>query len=163
MPLKIQSLKKKIILSFSAFVGVALTFITLAAGFILTSTLNQELRRTLLSEARYTLKGIDNRISFLAERIKQFSQNKFVVNSLVDVEGRNIYLPKLVESFNQTGDLVSTTIVDYKGKTIFKKSNFKGINNTLINLHDTLESEKFFVGINKNSNKYNNGCSYKIS
>ncbi|MZG31545.1 MAG: PAS domain S-box protein [Nitrospinae bacterium] len=152
MPLKIQSLKKKIILSFSAFVGVALTFITLAVGFILTSTLNQELRRTLLSEARYTLKGIDNRISFLAERIKQFSQNKFVVNSLVDVEGRNIYLPKLVESFNQTGDLVSTTIVDYKGKTIFKKSNFKGTNDSLINLHDTLEGGKFFVGINKNSN-----------
>jgi PAS domain S-box-containing protein len=152
MAVKIKSLKTKIILSFSVFVGVALTFITLVVGFMLTSTLNQELRRTLLSEAHSSLKGIDNRVSFLAERIKQFGQNEFVVNSLVDVEGRNIYLPKLVESFNKTGDLVSTSIVDFTGKTIFEKSNFNGINHALINFHETLESGKFFIGINKTSN-----------
>ncbi len=152
MAVKIKSLKTKIILSFSVFVGVVLTFITLVVGFMLTSTLNQELRRTLLSEAHSSLKGIDNRVSFLAERIKQFSQNEFVVNSLVDVEGRSIYLPKLVESFNKTGDLVSTSIVDFTGKTIFEKSNFDGINHALINIHETLENGKFFIGINKTSN-----------
>jgi len=115
------------------------------------SILNQELKRTLNSEAQAALRGIEHRVSFLAERINQFSQNQFVINSLIDVEGRNIYLPKLVESFNKTGDLVSTTLVDFMGEPIHSMGSNSGTFSELINLRNALDSGKFLIAINKNS------------
>ncbi len=145
-----KSLKSKLILRFSLFVGFILISIAVFVGFMLASTMNQELKRTLNSEAEATLRGIEHRISFLAERINQFSQNQFVINSLVDVEGRNIYLPKLVESFNKTGDLVSTTIVDFTGEPILTTEKLRNFNKPT-NLRKALDSGKFLISINKNS------------
>jgi PAS domain S-box-containing protein len=132
-------------------VGFILITIGVFVGFMLTSTMNQELKRTLTSEAEATLRGIEHRVSFLAERINQFSQNQFVINSLIDVEGRNIYLPKLVESFNKTGDLVSTKIVDFMGESILSMGETSGNFSKLIDLRKALDSGKFLITINKSS------------
>ncbi len=131
--------------------GFILSSIAVFVGFTLTSTMNHELKRTLNSEAEAALRGIEHRVSFLAERINQFSQNQFVINSLIDVEGRNIYLPKLVESFNKTGDLVSTTLVDFMGESILSMGATPGTFSELINLRKALDAGKFLIAINKKS------------
>ena len=77
---------------FSTFVLCMILFLTITVSFILNYALSNELKRSLQSDSYHALKSIEERISFLAENVQNFSNNTFVVNSLVDPEGRILYL-----------------------------------------------------------------------
>lgn len=69
--------------------------------------------------AHQYLLALDQRLSFLAQNIEQFSNNSFVTSSLIDPQGRSSYLPQFVQEFNQTSFVVETTIVDFAGEVIY--------------------------------------------
>ncbi len=112
------SLNKKIIWRFSIFIAVALSAITIVVAFLISSALNHQLQQSMTLEANATLKRIEYRLSFLAEQTKIFSRHHFLINSLIDVQGRKKYLPELTRNFSQFEDVESITIVDFSGKNI---------------------------------------------
>ncbi len=100
-----------------------MVLITVSVTFMLMAVLTNNLKRTLSLHAYHDLDMIEHQISFLAEHTKYFSRNHFVINSLIDPQGRNLYLPNLIEDFSTNQDIYSVTIVDFEGNII--KSNLE--------------------------------------
>jgi PAS domain S-box-containing protein len=115
-----KSLRKKLIWQFSSFVTAIMVVITIVVvAAMLNGALSHELKQSLNVYANHSLEEIERRVSFLEEKIKDFSKNHFVVNSLIDLQGRDAYLPQLVRDFSNTTDIESVTIVDFEGIVIY--------------------------------------------
>jgi PAS domain S-box-containing protein len=113
-----KSLKKKLLWQFSAFVVVMMVLITFLVSFMLIKALTRDLQISLSVNAYNSLKSIEHRVSFLAENTKNFSRKYFIINSLIDIQGRDLYLPKLIDDFERTYDVHGVTIVDFEGNVI---------------------------------------------
>ncbi|MZH01921.1 MAG: response regulator [Nitrospinae bacterium] len=143
------SLKKKIIWRFSTFVALAMSAITIVVALMISSVLNQQLRQSLTQEANSTLERIEYKLSFLAEQAKVFSKNHFVINSLIDVDGRKLYLPELTKNFNQFEGIESLAVVDFSGKLIYGTKNNQESYADLSKFRKVLETGKSFIGVDK--------------
>ena len=117
--MKKKSLKQKVIWRFSIFVFLTMSAISVLVAFMVSSALNHQLRQSLTQEAESALKRIEYRVSYLAEQTKIFSKNHLLTNSLIDVQGRKLYLPELVKNFKQFEGVKSITVVDFNGKSIY--------------------------------------------
>ena len=113
-----KSLKKRLVRQFSIIVAAMMIFIIVIVALIISRVLTRDLKLSLSTEAVHHLKSIEQRISFLVEGTKYFSKNHFVINSLIDSQGRALYLPNLVQDFNATQNVAAVTIVNFEGNII---------------------------------------------
>ena len=113
-----KSLKKRLVRQFSIIVAAMMILIIVIVAVMISRVLTRDLKLSLSGEAVHYLKSIEQRISFLVEGTKYFSKNHFVINSLVDNQGRALYLPKLVQDFSATQNVASITIVNFEGNII---------------------------------------------
>jgi len=137
-----KSLKLKLIQGLSTFLAVALITITLLSAYMLNSAMREELKRHLLINARSSLEKLNEHLEFLSSSIENFSQNHFIVNSLIDIEGRADYLPKLVDNFNKNNHLISTTVVDFEKKIIYSSLENPSLMMDELDLRSALERGK---------------------
>ena len=112
------SLKNRLIWRFAGFTAMALGLITAAVTFMFMTALKHNLNTSLSVDASHSLHCIEHRVAFLAENVTNFSKNHFIINSLIDTQGRALYLPKLVSDFSQVEDLSAVSIVDFEGNVI---------------------------------------------
>ena len=145
------SLNKKIIWRFSIFTTLALSAITIIVAFMISSALNHQLQQSLTLEANATLKRIEYRLSFLAEQTKVFSKNHFLINSLIDVQGRKLYLPELTSNFSQFEGVESVIIVDFSGKSIHSSRPEPYVSGT--EYRKALETGHSYLALDENSLK----------
>jgi PAS domain S-box-containing protein len=114
-----RSLRKRLLWQFTAFVAVIMALVTVVVSFLLRTTLTRDLKISLSADAYHSLKNVEQRVSFLAESIRNFSENHFVINSLIDPQGRSLYLPRLVQDFSETQDVSAVTVVDFEGNVVY--------------------------------------------
>ena len=101
------------------FVALVLSMTTMIAAFMFSRAMNQQLRDSLTMEAEVSMSGIESRMAFLEESAKNFSRNHFLINSIIDPEGRKLYLPELSKNFSQLQDIKFISIVDFSGSNIY--------------------------------------------
>lgn len=145
-----KSLKRRLIWQFSGFVVVIMTFITIVVTFMLTRALSRDLKTSLSVNASHILELIEQRISFLVERTRDFSKNHFVINSLIDPQGRALYLPKLVRDFGNTQDVSVITILDFEGNVIHSNLGNPPNYRETIDLRTTLATGETIVQVSDN-------------
>lgn len=116
------SLKKKLIWQFSIFVAIVLIIIVFITSLLFQIVLKQQLTTSLYTNAKYALHNVEDNLSSLLESTKQFSKNHFVINGLIDPEGRTRYLPKLVQDFSKNKYFNNVSIVNFEGETIYSTS-----------------------------------------
>ena len=104
-------------------------------------------------EVTHNLKSLEQRIDFLAESLKQFSKKHFVITSLIDTQGRTLYLPSLVKDFSEIGGVSSITIVDFEGKHILASLQKPPDYGATINLRSVLELGETVLKISENRKK----------
>ena len=116
-----KSLRSKLILALLLYVMVIIVFVELIVGYLINDAMKEDLQKTL-SVSTYLAKNIDNRIEHLMENAKSFANNHFVINSLIDIQGRDVYLPGLINEYTKSKDVKAATIVDFSEKIIFSNS-----------------------------------------
>lgn len=117
-PITRKSFKKRLLWQILTFVVVIMVVMTVMLTFMLSRALTGNLKNSLSVIAYHHLENMEHRISFLVESISNFSNNHFVINSLIDPQGRTLYLPRLVQDFSATQDVYAVTIVDFDGNII---------------------------------------------
>lgn len=115
-----KKLKKRLIIQVSGFVALVMLLVTGLFAFLMSKNLSEQLQRQLKVSVSSSQLLLEQRIDYLLENTERLTTNPFVINGLVDAEGRNTYLPKLAENFAKGRDVVAFVLVDYDGRPLFK-------------------------------------------
>ncbi len=115
-----RSLKQRLVLHVSGFVAIAMTLVTVLAAALFSGGLNNQVNELLKNATRSSQMLLEQRIAYLLENTEKITENPFVINGLVDPEGRQTYLPKLAQYFSAGRDVVSFSLVDFDGGPVFQ-------------------------------------------
>lgn len=115
-----KSLKRRLSIQVSALVAIALLLVTGIVAYLVSGNLSNQMIKQLQGDVRSSQLLLEQRIAYLLENTERLTSNPFVINGLVDSEGRENYLPKLVESFATGLDVISFLLVDYDGRALFQ-------------------------------------------
>ncbi len=114
-----KSLKARLVRYFSTFVIVLVVSLTLMAAVVTSRILVSDLEAHHLNvDVNHDLDSLEQYLSFITEGLNRFCANHFVINSLVDTQGRTLYLPKLVNDFKGGRHVAAVTVVDFEGNPI---------------------------------------------
>ncbi len=115
-----RSLKRRLVLQVSGFVALAMLLVTVLVALLLDGYLNRQMQLALGDVGRSVQMLLEQRIAYLVENTERLTGNHFVVNGLVDPQGRQTYLPKLVENFAEGRDVLAFSLVDFDGRPVYR-------------------------------------------
>ncbi|MBF0344375.1 MAG: response regulator [Nitrospirae bacterium] len=107
-----KRLRQRILFHYITLILVILISIIITVAVLLEKTLTVELNKELKVYNEHCISNLEQRLSYLFDITTNFSKNPFVVNALVDPQGRASYLPKLIDSFVKK-DISAVTIVRF--------------------------------------------------
>ncbi|KPA09793.1 multi-sensor hybrid histidine kinase [Candidatus Magnetomorum sp. HK-1] len=113
-----KKLKKRIIRTLLSLILGMMALVMLIVSYVLLTELRKELITILSAQSFHAVERMEQRVFYLNETIINFSQNHFVINSLVHSQGRRDYLEKFLDDFGKHESIRAVTILDYSGKII---------------------------------------------
>ncbi len=116
-----KSIRIKLIKYISALVAVTVIFSTLFLSLLLFGHMERERRANLSNQALHEVLRLEQVIAMLVENTQRLTENHLVINGMIDPQGRDTYLPKIVENFASGRDVVSFSLVDFDGRPLFEK------------------------------------------
>lgn len=114
-----KSIKNRVIVRVSGLIAVAMLFITLMVSLIVYKNMSDQMHILLENDAYATQQRMEQRIRYLVENSVLLTKNDFIINSLIDAQGRDRYLPPLVKNFMEGKDVIFLSVLDFDGKEIF--------------------------------------------
>lgn len=133
-----HSIKTRVVLHVSLLLLVSMTFITLFALSTVYRSVSHQSLTLLDNQSKALHVSIEQRVRYLVENTSILTQNELVINALTDTDGRDEYLPSLVENFMLGKDVISLNIVDFGGKAIFQTESQIPLYNESQNLRNAL-------------------------
>ena len=115
-----KSLKRRLIFQISSLVAIAMLLVVGLVAYLVSENLRNQMIKQLEGTTRSSQQLLEQRLDYLLESTERLTTNPFVINGLVDAEGRESYLPKLAESFAKGRDVLSFILVDYDGRPLFQ-------------------------------------------
>ncbi|NMG68735.1 hybrid sensor histidine kinase/response regulator [Parazoarcus communis] len=115
-----RSLKRRLVLQFSAFVAAIMVLATALVAVLMDSYLNQQMHGTLRDVGRASQLLLEQRIAYLVENTERMAENPLVKNGLVDAQGRATYLPTLAANFAEGRDVAAFSLVDFDGRAVYQ-------------------------------------------
>ncbi len=115
-----HSIKSRVVLLISAFIALAMILITLMVVYIVQVNMSEHMYSMLENRGHSINSRLEQRIGNLVENTLLLTKNELMVNALTDTNGRETYLPPLVENFMKGKDVISLNIVDFDGRAIFQ-------------------------------------------
>ncbi|QKI88740.1 putative bifunctional diguanylate cyclase/phosphodiesterase [Thiomicrorhabdus xiamenensis] len=94
---------------------------------------------------------IEQRLNYLLENTELLSSNQLMINALTDSEGRERYLPSLVNNFQKGKDVLSLNVVDYAGNAIYQTRNSLPQYNNSSELRQALAYRKIAYRLSKDN------------
>ena len=149
-----KSLEKRFLKNFLFLVlGISIT-VMITVSAILITEINNEKKISLTNQANNTVKSIQQRIYYINKSINNFSQNHFIINSLIHPEGRDTYLNKMMDDFSKYESIISVSVIDYSGKLIHNTSNSAPKLIKQLYLRPLLETGKSIKQLSQDGNSY---------
>ncbi len=118
------TLNKSLTRQIALFVIVMMVLVICAVGLMMTNTLKKGLIKSMAEEVLDIEEALENYLSFQRQNISSLTKNHFIINSLVDTSGREVYLATLMDGFIESRQVTALTVVDFEGKVI--RSNMEG-------------------------------------
>ena len=115
-----KSIKNRIILQFSGLVTVSILVMIAFATYLVTNNMKNQAQLSLGYQADSIQHKIEQRLDYLIENTKLFAKHDLMINSLIDEDGRDVYLTPLVKNFIYDKNVITLHVVDFDGKAIFK-------------------------------------------
>jgi signal transduction histidine kinase len=144
-----KSLKGRFIKYFAGTVVGVMVCVIVIVSAVLIDKLEDELKASLSTKAYHVIKGMERRIDFLIENIDNFSNNHFIINSLIHPHGREQYLFKMVDDFSRLESIDSVTVIDYAGNLIHSSLPTPPNYKKLFYLRPTLETGKSVINMSR--------------
>ncbi len=116
--MKKTTIQKDFTTKIALFVITMMGTILIAVAVMMTNALQGEHQRSMAAEAYFLEEVLENYLSYQKENIVSLAQNDFIINSLVDVTGREKYLATLIDGFIKARKVAAVTVVDFEGKII---------------------------------------------
>ncbi|MBF0421646.1 MAG: response regulator [Magnetococcales bacterium] len=116
-----KSIRTKLITYISVLVTVTVGLSTLFISLLLFNHLDREHRSNLSNQARHKMLRLEMQIGMLMEHTTRLAESHFIINGLIDPQGRENYLPKVAEDFSKGRDVLSFALVDFDGEPLFIK------------------------------------------
>ncbi|MBF0606342.1 MAG: response regulator [Magnetococcales bacterium] len=107
-----KGLRNRLLLQHITIILSLLISVIITVAILLERTLTAELNNDLRVYNEHCINNLQQRISYLFESANTFSKNPFVINALLDPQGRADYLPKLINSFAKN-DIHAVTMVRF--------------------------------------------------
>ncbi len=121
--MKKTTLNKSLTRQIALFVITMMVFIIFVVGLIMTNSLKKGLIDSMAEEVIDIEEVLESYLSFQKQNITSLTKNRFIINSLVDIDGRETYLATLMDGFIESRKVTGLTVVDFEGKVI--RSNMK--------------------------------------
>ena len=115
-----KSIKTRVVFLVTSLLVFSIAVVSIVAILLAYFSMSTQTSAMLTSRSDAISQKIEQRISYLVENIELLSQHELIINSLTDAQGRDNYLPALIENFMLAKDVVSLSIVDFDGRAIFK-------------------------------------------
>ncbi|MCU7836759.1 MAG: response regulator [gamma proteobacterium symbiont of Taylorina sp.] len=147
-----HSLKNRLVLQVSSFVVVALVLMIVLITVLLNNYLLSHAHKDLENTAFSLQQLLDQRIEYLLENTQRLAENPFIINGLIDAEGRKTYLPKLVDNFAEGRDVKSLSLLDFDGRPVFQTQQEIPDYNSSPQLRSALARELFSLYIEASGN-----------
>ncbi|MEO5365086.1 MAG: PAS domain S-box protein [Magnetococcus sp. WYHC-3] len=147
--MRFRSLHHRLIAHVATLVATALTLLVLLAGWELNRELEIERRASLERVAYNELARLEERIQNLLENTHTLTANHFIINGLLDPQGRRTYLPRLVKDFAQGRQMLAFSLVDFDGTIMHSEGSPSNEPTRNLPLRRALElgrSIPFFIG-----------------
>ncbi|MEO5339964.1 MAG: response regulator [Magnetococcus sp. MYC-9] len=152
-PIPAKSLKKRLLLQIGSLFILVVGVFTLVAGWLLKAELEEESRRSLQEIAFRELRRLEDRVSYLVETTQALTSNHFIINGLLDAEGRKTYLPRLVENFSRNRDVSAFALVDFDGRAVFVQAQTVPDYNSFPQLRKALAMDQTSIFISPAQNR----------
>ncbi|MBF0238542.1 MAG: response regulator [SAR324 cluster bacterium] len=117
-----HSIKNRLVGWILVLVTGAILLVTVAGSLVVMLTIRNAMEESLSLNAKRIIQALEYRLRFLEENVHNLSKNHLIVNSLIDPQAKELYLPKLIEDFNKTSGIVSTSILGFDGRDIYSSS-----------------------------------------
>ena len=114
-----HSIKSRLTWQFSSFMVLAMVILMVFSALFLKRFMENESRRDLKVIAGLEMARLEQRLEFLLENTDRLTQNSLVKNGLVDSQGRQTYLPELIENFSAGRHISNFSLVDFDGRPVF--------------------------------------------
>ena len=147
-----KSLKRRLIIQVSSMVAIAMLLMTGVVAYLVSLNLSNQMIIHLKSATRSSQVLLEQRIDYLLENTERLTTNPFVINGLVDAEGRQTYLPKLIESFSKGRNVLSFILVDYDGQVLFQTRQDAPAYNQSVEMRSALAKGKLSLYIQQPEN-----------
>ncbi|MBF0591506.1 MAG: response regulator [Nitrospirae bacterium] len=98
---------------------ILLLSIIVTVAIMLERTLTAELNHDLRIQNEHCIMSLQQRISYLFEGANHFSANPFVINALIDPQGRPSYLPRLIDNFANNKTIHAVTMVRFDESVVY--------------------------------------------
>ncbi|MBF0197117.1 MAG: response regulator [Planctomycetes bacterium] len=118
-----RGITQRIVRQFAAIILSTVVLVMVALSILMSVSYEKEAQRHLASETYYAYEMIENRLEYLCEHLGIMANNPFILNSLIDPEGRSDYLKQILREYASLNDVVSVALVDSQGEMIFHSLN----------------------------------------
>ncbi|CAK0762590.1 two-component system, sensor histidine kinase and response regulator [Gammaproteobacteria bacterium] len=114
-----RSLKRYLAWQIAGVVAASLLLVTSIVIGLMVQHIDNMRQETMGEISFHELRRVEQRIAYLVETVDRLAKNPLVPNGLVDAQGRQTYLPKLIENFGANRDVVGVSLVDFDGTPVF--------------------------------------------
>ncbi len=115
------SIRTRLITSIAALVTFTVGMSTMFIALLLFGHLEREHRANLANQARHEMLRLEQQLGMLLENTRRLTENHFIINGLIDPQGREDYLPKIAENFSSGREVRSFALVDFDGRPLYVK------------------------------------------
>ncbi|MBF0107905.1 MAG: response regulator [Magnetococcales bacterium] len=119
--MKKQGIRTKLIKYISLVMVVGVGVSTLFISLLLYGHLERERRANMANQAWHEMLRLEQQIGQLVENTERLTENHFIINGLIDTQGRETYLRRTADNFAAGRDVVSFSLVDFDGRPLFVK------------------------------------------
>ncbi|CAK0763935.1 two-component system, sensor histidine kinase and response regulator [Gammaproteobacteria bacterium] len=114
-----KSLKNRLAWRISAIVVASLMLVTSIVISLMVRYI-ENIQKEMEQEISFQkLRRVEQRIDYLIEMVDRLAENPLLANGLIDTQGRQNYLPKLIDNFKANQGIVGVSLVDFDGASVF--------------------------------------------
>lgn len=117
---KRRSIKNKVVLLVTGQLLLAMLAVIFLVLSLVNELMHEQTEAVFVNKAYALNEKLEQRIRYLVDNTQLLTSNELMVNALTDSDGRQNYLPPLVQNFMRGKGVLSLNVVDFDGRPIFQ-------------------------------------------
>lgn len=148
-----RKLQQKISRIYLGLVTGLMLVVLATVSIVLVMELRGSLKASLLNKAFHVTKRMELNLTHVTENVENFSENHFIINSIVHPLERGVYLPKMVDDFSRLQSITAVSILDYTGNILYSTHDEPSDYKKTLYLRPVLETADSIIKLSRDATK----------